>query len=259
MGNRHQKDPAVTSLRSRILGGELLIGTFLKTPAPQIAEILGLAGIDFAVADMEHGPISLSDLDRLSLGARSVGLPLLVRSAGLDAAAIWPALDLGCIGVMAPHVTDAASSQAVIKAVKYDHGARGFSPSGRAGSYGTTDPAEYRKSMDRETVIMAQIEDRSALGNLSEIAAIPEIDVLFVGPADLSLSLGCGIGSPELEHAIDDVISAARAAGKAAGLFVGAPGQISGWAAKGISVFVAGSDQSLLLAGARALRAAVRP
>lgn len=243
----------MTSLRDRIIGGERLVGTFLKTPAPQIAEIFGLAGIDFAVADMEHGPIALGDLDRLSLGARSVGLPLLFRSAGLEPAAIWPALDLGCAGVMAPHVVDAASALAVIGAVKYHSGTRGFSPSGRAGDYGTVDAAEYRARMDRETVVMAQIEDRSAMANLAEIATTPDVDVLFVGPADLSLSLGCPMNSPELEAAVDQVIAAARAAGKAAGLFVGATAQIGKWAEKGVSVFVVGSDQSLLLAGARAL------
>ncbi|MCB1341028.1 MAG: aldolase [Pseudooceanicola sp.] len=243
----------MTALRAKIESGARLVGTFLKTPAPQTAEILGLAGMDFAVADMEHGPIALGDLDRLCLGARSVGLPLLFRSAGLDPAAIWPALDLGCAGVMAPHVTDSASALGVIGAVKYHAGTRGFSPSGRAGGYGTVDAAEYRARMDRETIVMAQIEDRAAMANLAEIAATPDVDVLFVGPADLSLSLGCPMDAPELEEAIDAVIAAARAAGKAAGLFVGSAGQMARWEAKGVSVFVVGSDQSLLLAGARAL------
>lgn len=244
----------MNDLRARIGTGETLVGTFLKTPAPQIAEILGHAKLDFAVADMEHGPIALTDLDRLCLGARSVSLPLLIRSTGAEASAIWPALDLGCLGVMAPHVMTAENAEALARAVKYDRGARGFSPSGRAGDYGTVNPAEYRERMDRETVIMAQIEDRAALDKLDSIAATADIDVLFVGPVDLSLSLGCEVHSPELESAIDKVIASARSAGKAAGLFVGTAEQMGKWAAKGVTVFVVGSDQSLLLAGARALK-----
>lgn len=239
------------SLRQRIRDGQRVIGTFIKTPTPHVAEIVGLAGLDFAVADMEHGPIGLSDLDGLSLGARSVGLPLLFRSAGREASAIWPGLDLGCIGVMTPHVESADQADALVCAVKYHRGARGFSPSGRAGLYGTEGAGPYRARADAETVIMAQIEDRAALANLDAIATTPDIDVLFVGPADLSLSLGCAMTAPELDDAIMATIKAARAAGIAAGLFLGNPDQVAKWADAGATVFVVGSDQSLLLAGAR--------
>ena len=240
-------------LRARIAAGQKVVGTFLKTPAHQTAEILGFAGLDFAVADMEHGPIGTTDLDRMALGARSVGLPLLIRSTEVKAAAIWPALDLGCIGVMAPHVKCHADAELLAHAVKYDRGSRGFSPSGRAGRYGTVAAAEYRQRIDEETIIMAQIEDRGALDRLDEIAATPEIDVLFVGPADLSLSLGCEMKSAELDAAILQVIEAASRADKASGLFVSDAAQMALWEDRGVSVFVVGSDQSLLLASARAL------
>ena len=243
------------SLRQRICAQERVIGTFIKTPTPHVAEIVGLAGLDFAVADMEHGPIGLSDLDGLCLGARSVGLPLLFRSAGGEAPAIWPGLDLGCTGVMAPHVATADQADALVRAVKYHRGARGFSPSGRAGFYGTEGAGPYRTRADAETVIMAQIEDREALGNLDAIAGTPDVDVLFVGPADLSLSLGCAMTAPELDDAILATIKAARAAGIAAGLFLGNADQLEKWTHAGATVFVIGSDQSLMLAGARALAA----
>ena len=100
---------------------------------------------------------------------------------------------------------------------------------------------------------MAQIEDREALGNLDAIAGTPDVDVLFVGPADLSLSLGCAMTAPELDDAILATIKAARAAGIVAGLFLGNADQLEKWTHAGATVFVIGSDQSLLLAGARAL------
>lgn len=248
---------AAERLRTRILALDTVVGTFVKTPSPQVVELLGRGGLDFAVADMEHGPIGVTALDGLALGARSVGLPLLVRSTGLQPAAIWPALDLGCSGVMAPHVITPADAEALAQAVKYGRGARGFSPSGRAGDYGTGDPADYRRRMDAQTVIMAQIEDRAALDNLDAIAAVPEVDVLFVGPADLSLSLGCSATAPEMVQAVDAVIAAARRAGKASGMFLGTVAQMADFADRGMTVFVCGSDQSMILAGARAVKAAV--
>lgn len=246
----------MSGLRGRVLAGERVIGTFVKTPAPHVAEVLGLAGLDFAVADMEHAPIDLGALDSLALAARSVGLPLLVRCTGTEASAIWPALDLGCAGVMAPHVRSADEAERVADAVKYARGKRGFSPSGRAGAYGAGDAGEYRRRADGESLILAQIEDVAALEALDEIAAVGEVDVLFVGPADLSLSMGVTLESPELETAIARVAASARRAGKAAGIFVGSEARIASWGAHGVTVFVCASDQGLLLSGARRLMAA---
>tara|TARA_R110002020_G_scaffold109430_16_gene253147 strand:- start:14046 stop:14825 length:780 start_codon:yes stop_codon:yes gene_type:complete len=248
----------MSALRMRILNRDCVVGTFVKTPALQVVELLGRAGLDFAIADMEHAPIDLSSLDGMALGARSAGLPLLIRSTGAQPAAIWPALDLGCAGVMVPHVASAADASAVAQAVKYALGSRGFSPSGRAGDYGCCDHADYRRRSDAGSVIMAQIEDASALDNLDAIAAVPEVDVLFIGPADLSLSLGCATDAPPMLAAIDAVIAAAKRAGKASGIYVGAASQMRPWADKGMTVFVCGSDQSMILNGARGLKQTAR-
>ena len=248
----------MTPLRDRIRAGERLIGTFVKTPAPHVVELLGLAGLDFIVVDQEHAPIDLGALDLLTLAARSVGLPMLIRSATARADAIWPALDAGAVGVMVPHVCDTDQTVAVADAVKYARGKRGFSPSVRAGGYGTLDAAAYRAAADATSVIMAQIEDAAALDHLDAIAAQPDVDVLFIGPSDLSLSLGCGLASPQMEAAIDRVIAAAQGAGKAAGIYVGSDAQINPMAARGVSVFVCGSDQGLLLNAARQMMRAGR-
>lgn len=243
----------MSGLRARIRAGEVVCGTFVKTPAPQVVEILGLAGLDFAVSDMEHAPIGVDTLDGLAMAARGVNLPLLVRSTGAEAPSIWPALDLGCSGVMVPHVRSRDDAERVADAVRYGRGKRGFSPSGRAGAYGTVDAAAYRERMDAQNVILAQIEDVAALESLDEIAAAEDVDVLFVGPADLSLAMGVAPGSPELGAAIDRVVAAARKAGKATGLFIGAEAPIEPWVTRGVTVFVCGSDQALLMQGARRL------
>jgi 2-keto-3-deoxy-L-rhamnonate aldolase RhmA len=211
------------------------------------------------VADQEHAPIDLGALDLVAMAGRSVGLPVLIRAACDDPPAIWPALDLGAVGAMVPHVRSGPQAEGIVDAIKYGRGKRGFSPSGRAGNYGTIPAADYRAQSDERSVIFAQVEDAEALDRLEAIAAVPDIDVLFVGPADLSLSLGCAIDAPELDAAIHRVIAAARDAGKASGLFVVAADQVARWAARGITVFVCSSDQGLLLNAARGLIKTARP
>lgn len=246
------------SLRARIKAGDLVVGTFVKTPAPHVIEILARSGLDFAVPDQEHAPLDLGAMDLLALAARAAGLPLVARCWGQSAARISPLLDLGCAGVMVPHVADAATAQSVVEAVKFGPRKRGLSPSPRAGDYGTMSAPDYVAASDRDSIVMVQIEDAPALTRLDEIAATPEVDVLFVGPADLSQSLGCAFPSAELDAAILAVVGAARRAGIAAGLFVADEAQIAGWHDRGVSVFVCGSDQSLLLKGARRIAAAAR-
>lgn len=240
-------------LRARIRAGETVVGTFIKTPAPHVVEILGLAGLDFAVADQEHAPIGIAEMDMLAMAARASGLPLLSRRWGAGRDWIAPLLDLGCAGVMVPHVADRETAEAVCSAVKFARGSRGISPSPRAGNYGTIGLLNYRRKCDEESVVMVQIEDAPALDRLDEIAACPDLDVLFVGPADLSQSLGVGFPSPELDRAILRVIDAARRAGVAPGLFVGDETQIPLWQERGVTVFVCGSDQGLLMKGAHRL------
>lgn len=247
----------MTTLRARILAGDRLVGCFVKTPSPQVVELLGLGGMDFVVADREHAPIGTGALDLMALAGRSVGLPVLIRSRTSDAAEIWPALDMGCTGVMVPHVRTADEAVAVAGAMKYARG-RGFSPSGRAGAYGTMAGPDYRRQSDDGSVFLAQIEDAPALDHLDAIAAVPEVDVLFVGPQDLGLSLGCAPDAPALADAIARVADAARRAGKAAGLFVTDPATIPAHVARGITLFVCGSDQGLLLGGAKRLMAVAR-
>ena len=158
-------------LRTRIKAGELLIGTFIKTPAPQNVEILGLAGLDFAVVDQEHAPIGIARMDMMALASRAAGLPILSRRWGASRDWIAPLLDLGLNGVMVPHVMDAADAHAVCDAVRFSRGKRGLSPSPRAGNYSGMNIPTYREHSDAHSVVMVQIEDASALEHLDDIAA----------------------------------------------------------------------------------------
>ncbi|SFJ67593.1 HpcH/HpaI aldolase family protein [Celeribacter neptunius] len=245
-------------LRARIKAKELLIGTFIKTPAPQNVEILGQAGLDFAVVDQEHAPIGIEQMDRMALASRAAGLPLLSRRWGATRDWIAPLLDLGMAGVMVPHVMDGADAETVCDAVRFARGKRGLSPSPRAGNYGGMGGPEYREVCDASGVVMVQIEDASALDHLDEISAIEDVDMMFVGPADLSQSMQVGYPSPELDDAIMRIVAAGQKADTPIGLFVGNARQIPDWHARGVTLFVCGSDQSMLRSAATRLAAIER-
>lgn len=237
------------SFTARVRRGDVLVGTFLKTPAFHSVEILSRAGLDFAVADGEHAPVTVADIDRMV--ACSGGWPVLVRVARNDASAIASVLDLGARGVVVPHVRGPEDALAVLEAADFHRGRRGFSPSVRAGGYGADVPAAYRERADGERVIAVQIEDAEAVDRIDAIAATEGVDVLFIGPADLALSLGCKPDDPRLAHAIETVAEAGRRHGRTVGIYVGAPEAIAAYRRLGITFFICGSDQSFLLAEAR--------
>lgn len=242
-------------LRERVRAGQAVIGVFIKTASHQVVELLARGGLDFAVVDAEHAPFDLLTLDRMSLAARAGGLPLLIRPAGFDAAFVGQALDMGYAGIVGPHVDSAERARSLADAARFDRGKRGFSPSTRAGGYGAPDARAYREAADRDTSLWCQIEDASALPRLDEIAAIDEIDCLFLGRADLALSLGVASqADPKVVEAVRATAQAGRRAGRTVGIFVGSPQEIAPLAELGISLFVCGSDQSWLLAQSRAVR-----
>jgi 2-keto-3-deoxy-L-rhamnonate aldolase RhmA len=241
--------------RQRVRDGAVLIGTFIKTASHQVAEIVGAAEMDFAIVDAEHAPFDLMTLDRMVLAGRGASLPCLVRVAELAAAPIGQVLDLGAAGIVVPHVASADAAWRCVAAAKYGAGQRGFSPSTRAGGYGTLDPAAYRATADRESAVWCQIEDAAALPQLDAIAAIDGVDCLFIGRADLAASLGVdGPRHPQVVAAVKATAEASRRQGRTIGIFIADTAEIPELLALGITIFVCGSDQSFILAQGRRVR-----
>lgn len=243
-------------LRQRLAAGEAVLGVFIRTPAHEVGEVLGHAAMDFAIVDAEHAPFDMAALDRVVVGAASGGLPCLVRPPDLTPAFISQAMDLGAAGVLAPHVTSAELAARVAAAARYGPGKRGFSPSTRAGRFGTEAWDAYRTRADAAACVWCQIEDAEALPRLDEIAAADGVDCLFLGRADLALSMG-GLGpdDPKMTEAIMAVAAAAKRHGKALGVFVGDAAEIPRFRDLGAGVIVCGADQGWLMAHGRAVRA----
>ena len=245
------------SLSERLRGGEPLVGTWVKTPHPHVVEVLGLSPLDVLVLDAEHAPFGREALDLCILAARAAGKPVLVRPPSAAPAAILQALDGGADGIIAPHICSATDAEALVRACHYRPGGRGYAGSSRAAAYTTLGMARHRANA-ASVAVVAQIEDAEALLAIREIAAVPGIDALFIGRADLTVSLGAETMDEErVIAAVERICAAGKAAGRTIGMFVARVEDVPQWRAKGVSLFVLQSDQEFLLAGARALAATI--
>lgn len=241
------------SLKQRLRAGERLSGVFVKTAHHQIVEVLARTGLDFIVLDAEHAPFDRADLDRCLMASHLGGLPALVRIPSTHAEWILSVLDMGATGIMAPHISSAEAARNLVAAAKYE-GARGFSTSHRAGGYGRADFAAYQEAADRETVVIAQIEDREAIDDIDSIMAVDGVDCAFIGRADLMTSYGVdSLDDRKVAEAVSLICQSANQHDRRIGLFLGSPEMVDTFSEAGANLFVVGSDQSLLKGAAKAL------
>jgi 2-keto-3-deoxy-L-rhamnonate aldolase RhmA len=242
----------MSSMKARLAAGETLFGTFLTLGSPLAAESLGLAGFDWLLVDLEHGGGHESQLLGQLLGASSAGVHGLVRVESDVRGRSARVLDLGAEGIMCPQVNSAAQAEAWAAALHYGPaGNRGIALFHRGARYGT-DPDAIAHARER-TLGVAQIESPEAVEAVEEIAAVDGIDVLFVGPADLSYSMGRfrQFDDPEFRSAIERVVQAARSAGKSAGIFCASPDSVPRAVADGFRMIAVGTDGGFMLQAAR--------
>jgi 2-keto-3-deoxy-L-rhamnonate aldolase RhmA len=243
--------------RSRLLAGEHLIGTFLKTPTTHATEILGALGFDFVVIDEEHAPFDRMATDTVLLAARAAGTAALVRVQ--SEMSILSVLDCGATGVLVPHVATAAHAREVAAACRYQGGRRGYSGSPRHAGYGATGMWKTVEAADAATTVIAQIEDPEALDEIDDIAAVEGVDALFIGRGDLSVALGAkSSDAPEVRSAVDRIGKAARAANKPICVFVGGQTEASWLRDQGATAFVVSSDQGFMRKAAMQALAEIR-
>jgi len=177
--------------KAKIQAGETAYGLFVRYPDPTLAEVLAYQGWDFLVFDGEHGTIEPRDCENLVRAAELHDVTPIARVPTNHQATILRYLDTGAQGLQVPWVNTGADAAAVVRAAKYGPlGARGLAAV-RAAEFGQRGSlTDYVEEANRETLVVVQIEGTTAVDNLSEILAVPGIDVVFVGPTDLSNSLG---------------------------------------------------------------------
>lgn len=192
------------------------VGTFMKIPAVEAVEIVKLAGFDFIIIDAEHAPLSLSDLNHMILVARALDLPPVVRVPDHGYGDVQRVLDAGAAGLLFPHVSDRRQCEQVIsQALHPPHGTRGAGGGMRAGDWGLAGrgQADYARDGREKVMRIPMIEELAAVDNAEEILAVPGVDAVFIGPGDLSMTMGLRPGDPRVQDAISGVLKKARAAG----------------------------------------------
>jgi 2-keto-3-deoxy-L-rhamnonate aldolase RhmA len=204
------------NFRERLRAGELLAATWVKTPHIHVVEVLALSSLDLLVLDAEHAPFGRPELDACILAARAGGKPVLVRPASSSHEYLLQALDGGADGVIVPHVRSAAEARELVRASHYGPGGRGFAGSTRAARYATWGMVNHHKAAKSVSVV-AQIEDAEALDEIEEIAAVEGIDALFIGRADLTISLAAPI--PMRRMSLQQLSGFARLARRLAALW----------------------------------------
>jgi len=179
------------NLKEALEEGKNVFGPFMKFTDPAAVEIMGFAGFDFVIIDAEHGPISMQSAQNMIRAAETANITPIIRVSSNDEALILRALDIGAQGIEIPQINSKSQAIKAVKSVKYSpQGERGVCRYVRAANYSSMDKFKYFKSANEETMIIAHIEGVEGINNLDEILSVPGIDVIFIGPYDLSQSLG---------------------------------------------------------------------
>jgi staphyloferrin B biosynthesis citrate synthase len=236
-----------TTFRQRLRMKSHLLGTFVKIPSPHATEILGGVGFDFVIIDAEHAPLDRMTIDIMTLAARALDLPALVRVSEANASGILSALDCGATGVLVPHVNSPARAREVVAACRYSGGTRGFSNTTRAGGYGHLGILDHTSRQDAEITCVAMIEDLAALDHLNEIASVPGVDAFFIGRGDLTVAMGLDTPThPKVNEAVARICAAAKAADVPIMVLPSNRADAIAMKTLGASAFVLLNDQSLL-------------
>ena len=240
--------------KAALARGETQIGLWSSLCSPLSAEIIGDSGFDWILVDTEHSPNEvpgvMAQLQALATGTASP----VVRPAWNDPILLKRLLDIGAQSVLVPFVQNADEAARAVAACRYPPaGIRGITASGRASHYGRV--KTYLKEADAEICVLIQVETEQALSQLEAIAAVPGVDGIFVGPSDLSASMG-QIGNPahpSVQAAIEDAGRRLKAAGKAGGILTGNEAEARRYLDWGYGFVAVGSDIGLLAKGADAL------
>lgn len=236
-------------VKRKLEAGEIVFGSFVKLDAPAIVELYGIAGFDFVILDAEHGCYTHAGLENMIRTCERMGMSSVVRTPDAGEANILHVLDSGASGIQVPSLKSAAEVREVIRKAKYwPLGERGSARACRAAAYGTL--PDYEQRANRETLVSVHVENKEMVEDIEALCAVDELDVLFIGPGDLSASLGHpgDAAHPDVVAAIDRVIEVA-AGRKHIGTVVANAAQLDSYVARGVH-YIAWLSELGMLRGA---------
>lgn len=227
-------------VKAKLGAGEPAFGCFVRTPEPSLIEYVAMLGWDFLVFDAEHGTLQPRDVEDLCRAVEPRGTTPIVRVTTNDAPTILRFLDTGAHGLHVPWVNSAAEVERAVQSVKYTpRGIRGLAGS-RASEWGINEPiGEYVKRANRETLVVIHIETQDAVDAIDEYIKVDGVDVLFLGPTDLSQSLGHpgDLKHADVLRAMDRVADAVVGSGKTLGIYAGTVDMTKEWLDRGARYF----------------------
>ena len=229
-------------LKMALANGETAYGCVTPYREGSIVELIGLGGFDFVVFDGEHGTIEPYDVENLARAAEVRGITSIARVTTNQPQIILRFLDTGIHGVHVPWMNTVAEVEAAVRSIKYGpRGIRGLAAP-RASDWGLERPSVYTARANRETMAIIHIETAEAVDAAADFAAIDDVDVLFIGPTDLSHSLGHpgDLAHPEVAPALERAAEAELASGKVLGIYAGTPEFANEWRSRGARYLVTG-------------------
>lgn len=242
------RQPYRNPLREKLARGERTLGLWVTLAAPAVSEVAAQLGLDWVCIDMEHGATSFSDLTNHLRAAKGTGLAVFARVSAISSDNIARCLDLGVDGIVLPMVRSADDIRRALDSMLYPpHGSRGLGGE-RAQKWGLG-VDDYVASANDELMLMPMIEHIDAVNVIDEIFAIPGLDFFFVGPGDLSSSLGhCGQWStPETAKAIAHVLERAKVHGVTPGIYAHGTAEVQQRTDEGFRIIAMGSDLPMMI------------
>lgn len=242
-------------MRAGVERGEVQIGTWVTmVRTPSVLMLLKAAGLDFARVDIEHTAASMEDIGEMAAMARALDFPIAVRPPVANREWITRLLDVGVWNIHCPQVESAKQAAEIVAASRYAplglRGTGGLSAATEFSTAGTV--AERRAFANREVFVTVMLETAAAFDDLDTIAAMPGIDALTLGPADLAQDLGV-FGSPDQARVLDEkrdlILQAARKHGKTGAMLVSSPEQLEQWKKAGALLLAYSSDTEMLHGG----------
>ena len=237
------------NLKEALKEGKNVFGPFMKFTDPAAVEIMGFAGFDFVIIDAEHGPISMQSAQNMIRAAETANITPIIRVSSDDEALILRALDIGAQGIEIPQINSKSQAIKAVKSVKYSpQGERGVCRYVRAANYSSMDKFKYFKFANEETMIIAHIEGVEGINNLDEILSVPGIDVIFIGPYDLSQSLGIPgeVNNPLVTERMKEVVLKCKENKVSVGTFVDDIKTAKFWVSLGVQYISFSVDVGIL-------------
>jgi 2-keto-3-deoxy-L-rhamnonate aldolase RhmA len=235
------------------------LGTWIMSGSPLVAEAVGHAGFDWGVVDMEHSPLDMMEVVHLLQALSSTKMVPLVRVPWNDAVTVKRVLDAGAMSLLIPFVETADQARTAVAATRYPpRGVRGMTSMSRASRFGTV--PNYIQTANSQVGVIVQLETKAAVDAVDSIADVDGVDAVFIGPGDLSASMGVAgdVTHPSVMEAMSRAAQRCRALGKPVGTLAASPEMAVRYRAAGFDFIGVGSDLALLMGGAQAVVNALR-